>query len=105
VQVVDGLASQDGEAVVHNRPFDIFRRTDVEQWLRDRGVETVVPAGVSTGMAIDIAAYQPADRLFDLIVPADCVTDGNRRLREAIMDGTVPVINVVTTSDDVIARH
>jgi nicotinamidase-related amidase len=75
VEVVDGLTPQDGEPVVHNWPFDIFRRTHVEQWLSDRGVETVVLVGVATGMAINIVAYQLADRLFSLIVPADCVTD------------------------------
>jgi nicotinamidase-related amidase len=104
VQVVEELAPQDGEPVVQNWPFDIFRRTDVEQWLRDRDVETVVLVGVATGMAINIAAYQLADRLFSLIVPSDCVTDGNRRLHEAIMGGIMPTIGLVTTADDVIAH-
>jgi nicotinamidase-related amidase len=104
VQVVEELAPQDGEPVVHNWPFDIFRRTDVEQWLRDRGVGTVVLVGVATGMAINIAAYQLADRLFSLIVPSDCVTDGNRELHDAIMSGIMPVISLVTTADDVIAH-
>ena len=104
VEVVDELTPQDGEPVVRNWPFDIFRCTDVEQWLRDRDVETVVLVGVATGMAINIAAYQLADRLFNLIVPADCVTDGNRELHDAIMTGIMPVISLVTTSDDVIAR-
>jgi nicotinamidase-related amidase len=104
VQVVDELAPQDGEPVVQNWPFDIFRQTGVEQWLRDQGVETVVLVGVATGMAINIAAYQLADRLFSLIVPADCVTDGNPKLHEAIMEGIMPVIGLVTTSSDVIAR-
>ena len=91
VQVVDELAPLDGEPLVQNWPFDIFRQTDVEHWLHDRGVETVVLVGVATGMAINIAAYQLADRLFNLIVPSDCVTDGNRRLHEAIMTGIMPV--------------
>ena len=104
VEVVDELAPRDGEPVIHNWPFDIFRCTDVEQWLRDRGVETVVLVGVATGMAINIAAYQLADRLFNLIVPADCVTDGNRDLHDAIMSGIMPVISLVTTADDVIAH-
>jgi nicotinamidase-related amidase len=104
VEIVDELTPQDGEPVVHNWPFDIFRCTDVERWLRDRGVETVVLVGVATGMAINIAAYQLADRLFNLIVPADCVTDGNRELHNAIMSGIMPVISLVTTSDDVIAH-
>jgi nicotinamidase-related amidase len=104
VQVVDELAPQDGEPVVHNWPFDIFRCTDVEQWLRERDVETVVLVGVATGMAINIAAYQLADRFFSLIVPSDCVTDGNRRLHDAIMSGIMPVIGLVTTSADVVAH-
>jgi nicotinamidase-related amidase len=73
-------------------------------WLRERGVETVVLVGVATGMAINIAAYQLADRLFSLIVPSDCVTDGNRQLHDAIMSGIMPVISLVTTADDVIAH-
>jgi nicotinamidase-related amidase len=104
VEVVDELAPQDGEPVARNWPFDIFRSTDVEQWLRDRGVETVVLVGVATGMAINIAAYQLADRLFNLVVPADCITDGDRRLHEAIVEGILPVVGLVTSSDDVIAH-
>jgi nicotinamidase-related amidase len=104
VEVVDELAPQDGERVIYNWPFDIFRCTDVEQRLRDQGVETVVLVGVSTGMAVGIAAHQLADRFFNLIVPSDAVTDGNRELHEAIMAGTMPAISLVTTSDDVIAH-
>jgi nicotinamidase-related amidase len=104
VEVVDELAPRDGEPVIENWPFDIFRRTDLERRLRDRDVETVVLVGVATGMAITIAAYQLADRLFNLIVPSDCVTDGNRKLHEAIMEGTMPVISLVTTADDVVAH-
>ena len=104
MEVVDELTPQDGEPVVRNWPFDIFRCTDVEQWLRGCGVETVVLVGVATGMAINIAAYQLADRFFNLIVPSDCVTDGNRELHDAIMSGIMPVIGLVTTADDVIAH-
>ena len=104
MEVVDELTPQDGEPVVRNWPFDIFRCTDVEQWLRGRGVETVVLVGVATGMAINVAAYQLADRLFNLIVPADCVTDGNRELHDAIMSGILPADRLVTTADDVIAH-
>jgi nicotinamidase-related amidase len=104
IEIVDELAPLEGESVVHNWPFDVFRRTGLEERLRGEGVETIVLAGVSTGMAVIIAAYQAADRFFNLIVPADCITDGNRALHEAIMSGIMPVIGLVTTSDDVIAH-
>ena len=104
VEIVDELVPQDGEPLIYNWPFDIFRCTDVEQRLTEQGVETVVLVGVSTGMAINVAAYQLADRLFNLIVPSDAVTDGSRELHDAIMAGIMPVIGLVTTSDDVIAH-
>jgi nicotinamidase-related amidase len=104
VQIIDELAPQDGEPVVHNWPFDIFRRTDVEQYLTDQEVETVVLVGVATGMSVGTAAFQLADRFFNLIVPSDAVTDGNRELHDAMMAGMLPAIALVTTSDDVIAH-
>ena len=41
VQVVDELTPREGEPVVQNWPFDIFRCTGVERWLRDRAVENI----------------------------------------------------------------
>jgi nicotinamidase-related amidase len=55
-------------------------------------------------MAVVIAAYQAADRFFNLIVPSDCITDGNAQLHQAILSGILPVIGLVTTSEDVIAH-
>ena len=104
VKILDELAPQNGEPVIYNWPFDIFRCTDVERRLRAQGVETVVLVGVSTGMAVGIAAYQLADRFFNLIVPSDALTDGNRDFHNAIMTGVMPVIGLVTTSDNVIAH-
>ncbi len=102
--MIEELAPQDGERVVHNWPFDIFRQTDLEQHLADLGVETVVLTGVATGMSVGAAAFQLADRFFNLIVPSDAVADGNRQLHEAIMTGMLPAIALITTSDDVIAH-
>ena len=104
VEIIDELAPLEGEPVVHNWPFDVFRQTDLEQHLWDEGVETVVLVGVATGMSVGTAAFQLADRFFNLIVPSDAVTDGNSDLHKAIMTGMMPAIALVTTSDDVIAH-
>jgi nicotinamidase-related amidase len=104
VEIIDELAPQDGEPVFHNWPFDIFRCTDVEQYLWDNGVETVVLVGVATGMSVGTAAFALADRFYNLIVPSDAVTDGNRELHDVIITAMIPPIALVTTSDDVIAH-
>jgi nicotinamidase-related amidase len=104
VAIVDELTPRAGEPVLYNWPFDIFRTTDLEQRLRDMEIETVVLVGVSTGMAINVAAYQLAERYYNLIIPSDCITDGNRELHVALVAGVLPVLGLVTTHEDVIAH-
>jgi nicotinamidase-related amidase len=104
VEIVEELTPRGGEPVLYNWPFDLFRTTDLEQRLQKLGIETVVLVGVSTGMAINVAAYQLAERFYNLIIPSDCITDGNRELHEVLLAGVLPVLGLVTTHEDVIAH-
>jgi len=70
----------------------------------DQGIETIVLAGVATGMAVGVAAFALADRFYNIIVPSDTATDGNKELHEVIFKAMLPAIALVTTTDDVIAH-
>ena len=98
------MAPQGEEPVFYNWPFGIFQGNDLEEYLVDQGIETVAPAGVATGMAVGTAAFALADRLYNLIVPIDTATDGNKELHEVIFKSMIPAIALVTTTDDVIAH-
>lgn len=104
VEVIDELAPTAGEPVFYNWPFGIFQGNDLEKYLVDQGIETVVLAGVATGMAIGTAAFALADRFYNLIVPGDASTDGNKELHEIVFKAMIPAIGLVTTTDDVIAH-
>ena len=104
VEIVDELKPREDEPVLYNWPFDLFRTTDLEERFDAAGIETVVLVGVSTGMAINVAAYQLAERFYNLIIPSDCITDGNRGLHDVLVAGVLPVLGLVTTHDDVIAH-
>lgn len=104
VEVIEELAPQQGEPLFYNWPFGIFQGNDLEQYLRDQGVETLVLAGVATGMAVGTAAFACADRFFNLIVPEDTATDGNAELHDIVFKAMIPAIALVTTADDVIAH-
>jgi nicotinamidase-related amidase len=103
-EIIEELTPLPGEAVFHNWPFNIFMGNSLEQFLKDQGIETVVLTGVATGMSVGTAAFALADRFYNLIVPSDTTTDGNRQLHEAIINGMIPAIGLVTTTDDVIAH-
>ncbi len=104
VEVIEELAPQGEEPVFYNWPFGIFQGNDLEKYLVDQGIETVVLAGVATGMAVGTAAFALADRLYNLIVPIDTATDGNKELHEVIFKSMIPAIALVTTTDDVLAH-
>lgn len=104
VAVIDELKPAAGEPVFYNWPFGIFQNNELEKYLADQGIETVVLAGVATGMAVGTAAFALADRLLNLIVPSDTATDGNKELHDVIFKAMLPAIALVTTTDDVIAH-
>ena len=105
VQVIDELKPQAGEPVFYNWPFGIFEGgNDLGKYFAEQGIETVVLAGVATGMAVGTAAFALADRLLNLIVPSDTATDGNKALHDMIFTAMLPAIALVTTTDDVIAH-
>ena len=109
VEVIEELVPEGGERIFHNWPFNIFQQNrrqenDLQQYLDDGKVETIVLTGVATGMSVGHAAFTFADRFYNLIVPSDTCTDGNRQLHDAIMDWMIPPIALITTADDVIAH-
>lgn len=104
VQVIDELAPAEGESVFYNWPFEVFRGNELEQYLHDQDVETVVLTGVATGMAIGHASFGLADRLFSLIVPSDTCADERADLHKAVLEQMLPPIGLITTTEDVVSR-
>ena len=104
VEVIDELAPAQGEPVFYNWPFNVFEGTGLQEYLVDQGVETVVLTGVATGMSVGTAAWALAERFYNLIVPSDTCTDGNRALHDMIIGSQIPAIALVTTAEDVIAH-
>ena len=109
VQVIDELAPLPGERIVYNWPFNIFQNdrrqeNDLQTHLDEQGVQTIVLVGVATGMSVGHAAFTLADKFYNLIVPVDTCTDGNRQLHDTIITSMIPAIALVTTAEDVIAH-
>ena len=109
LEVIEELAPLQGERTVYNWPFGIFQKdrreeNDLQQHLDELGVETIVLTGVATGMSVGHAAFTLADRFYNLIVPSDTCTDGNKQLHDIIITSMIPAIALVTTADDVISH-
>jgi nicotinamidase-related amidase len=70
---MEPVTPADGEAVVQKRAPNSFLQTDLEQRLRDLGVEDVVVVGMMTSMCVDATTRAGADLGFRMtLVPDAC---------------------------------
>ena len=72
-QVVDDLDVDDDDLAVIKRRFSGFFQTDLDLTLRDRGIRTVVLAGVLANICVRATAHDAFFLGYDVVVPADCV--------------------------------
>lgn len=80
-----------------------FHGTELEQILRNCGVQTVVIVGVSTNIGVPGACLEAVNRGFQVVVPEDCTAGAWPEAHAFQVTNTLPLLATVTTSDDVIA--
>ena len=74
-QIVPHLAPVDGEFIVRKTSASAFFSTGLSEWLRLRGVDTVVVAGCTTSGCVRATAVDSMQFNFRTIVIEDCVGD------------------------------
>jgi nicotinamidase-related amidase len=70
--IVDELAPAPGEPVLDKPGKGAFYQTDLELMLRNRGIETLLVAGVTTEVCVHTTVREANDRGFRCIVLGDC---------------------------------
>ncbi|HEY4466205.1 MAG TPA: isochorismatase family cysteine hydrolase [Klebsiella sp.] len=75
--IIEVLAPQPGENIIHKHRVDPFYQTNLELTLRSLGVDTLVLAGVSTEFVVLATAMSAQDRGFHVIVLEDAVAAVN----------------------------
>jgi nicotinamidase-related amidase len=106
-EVLAAVVNLPGEPVLGNCRFGAFSGNtggDLKGILDDRGVDTLVMAGVATGMAVMASVIQAADMLYNVIVPSDASIDAHESLHDMAMNTIIDDYALVTTTEDVIAH-
>ncbi|MFH0845601.1 MAG: cysteine hydrolase [Pseudomonadota bacterium] len=104
IEVLAEVAPQPGEPVLQNWVFGIFSNSGLEKILKDKGVTTLVMAGVATDMAVLTSVLQAADLFYNMIVPSDASTSANPKAHDVAMNMMIPAMALVTTTEDIIAH-
>ena len=74
-QIVDSVAPLPGEWVIDKPSHGAFYSTDLDQRLRNRGINLLVVMGTTADCCVSATVREANDRGYDCLVLTDCVTD------------------------------
>jgi nicotinamidase-related amidase len=89
-QVDERVAPAEGDIVVRKTRVGPFLTTDLDQQLRDRGVDTLLLAGISTSGVVLSTVRDAHDRDYRLFVIADATADPLPDVHEALIEKILP---------------
>lgn len=86
----DRLAPQPGDIVVRKTRVGAMSTTDLDRQLRDRGIDTLVLAGLSTSGVVLSTLIEAADRDYRLYVLSDGTDDPDAETRDILLGKIFP---------------
>ncbi len=103
VESVDEVAPKAND-IVHARSFSLvaFHGTDLDSMLRNMGVSTLVPVGVSTNVAISGTSLCGSDLGYQVVVPEDCIAGATQESHEFIVQNLLPLYATISESQTII---
>ncbi|MDH6129809.1 cysteine hydrolase [Kitasatospora sp. GP82] len=84
------LAPQDGDIIVRKTRYGGMSTTDLDQQLRERGINTLVVTGISTSGAVLSTVIDAADRDYQLYVLSDGVADPDTEVHNVLLHQVFP---------------
>ena len=101
---VPELEPRDGDVVVVKRTIGAFYGTGLADRLRERGVGTVVLAGLATTMGVESTARAAADHGFDVIFAADAMSGVTAAEHEHALTVVLPRFGDVLGTGELLDR-
>jgi nicotinamidase-related amidase len=101
-QIHSALAPLPGDIVVRKTRVGAFSTTDLDRQLRDRGVTTVVLAGLSTSGVVLSTVREAMDRDYRIAVLGDACADRDTDIHRFLVDRLFPAHARVTTVDQLL---
>jgi nicotinamidase-related amidase len=97
--VHDRVTPQNGDIVVRKTRVGAFSTTDLDAQLRDRGVDTVILAGISTSGVVLSTVRDASDRDYRVLVLADATADREADVHAFLIERIFPrQADVITTA-------
>ena len=88
--VHESVAPEPGDLLVRKTRVGAFSTTDLAQQLADRGIDTLILAGISTSGVVLSTVRDGADRDYALYVLSDATADPDASVHACLMEKVFP---------------
>ena len=104
VQVLDEIGVEPADfTIIRHHGVSPFPVSELDSVLRNEGVRTIVPAGVSVNWAITGLTFDAINRGYDVVIARDAVTGIPADYVESAIDHSLAFVSTISTTDDVVA--
>jgi nicotinamidase-related amidase len=105
VEVLAELGPEPEDLVLtRTHGLDPMSGTDLDAVLRNLGIRTIVPTGVSVNIAITNLVMDAVNAGYDVVLPRDAVAGLPKEYADAVIDNTLALLAAIVTTDDLVAR-
>jgi biuret amidohydrolase len=102
-RVIDEVGVQPTDIVLtRTHGLNPMSGTDLDAVLRNLGVTTIIPAGVSVNIAITNLVMEAVNRGYDVVLPRDAVCGVPAAYADAVIDNTLALLATLTTVDELV---
>ena len=104
VQVLEQIGVEPADfTIIRHHGVSPFPTSELDPVLRNEGVRTIVPAGVSVNWAITGLTFDAINRGYDVVIPRDAVTGIPAEYVEMAIDHSLAFVSTISTTADIVA--
>jgi nicotinamidase-related amidase len=103
-ELVPELEQQPGDHLVTKQRVGAFIGTDLDAYLRQRGVTQVVLTGIATSAGVESSARSAYDLGYNVTLVADAMTDRDADVHRHCIEKVFPRLGEIDTTENVLRQ-
>lgn len=100
-ELVDELQAQPDDHRVTKQRWGAFHDTDLDAYLRDRGVTQIVLAGISTSIGVETTARAAYEHGYNVVLATDAMTDTDADAHLNSVERIFPRLGETATTEEI----
>ena len=101
-EIAESAGMQSGDLLITKRHWGAFAQTDLEQELRNRGIGTIVLAGIATNMGVESTLRQGTGLGFAFVTVEDACSTFSPEMQDFAFKAIFPRLSHVRTTHQVL---